>query len=112
MLEGDVYDANTTQFDVDVSEIKRSLITDPEKLAEMRWSDMEEVLDRQRTKTENLIENLDRVQAEYPEARKNYDAMAEFISIFTKAEAEMYGPAKDERGGARTKIKPQTQRNE
>ena len=93
MLEGDVYDANTTQFDVDVSEIKRSLITDPEKLAEMRWSDMEEVLDRQRTKTENLIENLDRVQAEYPEARKNYDAMAEFISIFTKAEAEMYGPA-------------------
>jgi len=92
MLEGDVYDANTTQFDVDVSEIKRSLITDPEKLAEMRWADIEEVLDRKRTKTESLIENLDRVQADYPEARSNYDAMLEYINIFSQSFNELTRP--------------------
>ena len=51
--------------------------------------------DKRTKDRDHLIENLDRVQAEYPEARSNYDAMLEYINIFTQsAEAEMYWPCK------------------
>ena len=41
MLEGDVYDAEETQFDVDVEGIKERLINDPAKLAEIKWDDLD-----------------------------------------------------------------------
>ena len=40
----------------------------------------------------DFIENLDRVQADYPEARSNYDAMLEYINIFSQSFNELTRP--------------------
>lgn len=44
MLESGVYDANETQFDVDVNEIKINLINDADKLAELQYETIKDDL--------------------------------------------------------------------
>ena len=85
MLEGDVYDANTTQFDVDVNEIKMKLINDPQKLAEMWWDDEQVNLSREANKMDSDIAKLGRLQSEYPQAQKAYADARESFNMMSSA---------------------------
>ena len=78
MLEGGVYDANETQFDVDVQEIKIHLINDAKKLAELDFEERKDEIStnaktlESQIKTLSLIEHrLASIFPDYKEKAKN-----------------------------------------
>lgn len=84
MLEGDVYDANTTQFDVDVNEIKMKLINDPKKLAEMWWDDEKGELSREQIRLSGEVDRLRSLERYYPAAKEKYGKAQEFLNKASK----------------------------
>jgi hypothetical protein len=92
MLEGDVYDGNTTQFDVNVSEIKTKLINDPVKLADMQWEDLRDELSRQKDRFSQELTALQGLESSYPRAVEAYKENSQKINGITKLihDCELY----------------------
>ena len=84
MLGSEVYDSEATQFDVDVSEIKINLITDPDKLAEMQWEDLEQELSRDVDRLTEELSAMKSLAADYPRARQVYEDNIRYLNTFSE----------------------------
>ena len=95
MLGSEVYDSEATQFDVDVAEIKTSLITDPEKLAEMEWENVEQETSREVDSLKEQVRLIRSVASGYPSARERYEKaclqMNTFSELVFKIESYIVG---------------------
>ena len=83
MLGSEVYDSEETQFDVDVAEIKINLITDPEKLAEMEYEDIESEASRESDRLKEELDSLSTLESKYPEARRVYELNFGYMNTFS-----------------------------
>lgn len=88
MLESGVYDANETQFDVDVNEIKLNLINDAEKLAELEYEEIKDSLATKVKTMQNQVETLDLIETKLdsvlPKYKINAPKVAEVWNEFSQ----------------------------
>ena len=89
MLEGDVYDAEETQFDVDVEGIKERLINDPAKLAEIKWDDLQSTLSRRVDTLTEEIPLIRDLESTYPQARDKYQELIDRMNLYSSLVDDM-----------------------
>jgi hypothetical protein len=79
MLESGVYDVNETQFDVDVNDIKYSLISDPKILAELQYVQVKEKLNKQIAVLDSQAQILPIIERNLQNVLPVYRAWTNFI---------------------------------
>lgn len=90
MLESGVYDANETQFDVDVNEIKLNLINDAEKLAELEYETIKDELATKVKTMQTQVEVLAKVQDNLTLILPDYKAKASKVSLIWNEFSKVY----------------------
>lgn len=114
MLESGVYDVNETQFDVDVNDIKYSLISDPKILAELQYVQVKEKLTKQISAWRSQAEVLPILQGNLQDVLPDYKSWTEFIvplwndfssvNLFLEVEEKRNSLNKDVYGAAKNSI--------
>jgi superfamily II DNA or RNA helicase len=84
MLESGVYDMNKTQFTIDADEMKMHLITDPNRLATLKWQEEVEVNRSKLEEFTGIIDTLNSVKRKYPQVQKTYEDFLLKVNVMSE----------------------------